>query len=79
MCGFKARDADRLQVGCQAQEAEKVFRAAITDKRPRDGRLLFGLWQSLLAQARSDEAKFVEQQFRAAWDNATTNLRVEDL
>ena len=28
----------------QAKEAEAVFRAAI-EKHPRDGRLLFGLWQ----------------------------------
>jgi Flp pilus assembly protein TadD len=61
-----------------AAEAEKVFREAIA-KRPRDGRLLFGLWQSLLAQKRDNEAKFVEQQFRTAWKDATAELRVEDL
>lgn len=61
-----------------AAEAEKVFREAIA-KRPRDGRLLFGLWQSLLAQKRDNEAKFVEQQFRTAWKDATVELRVEDL
>ena len=61
-----------------AAEAEKVFREAIA-KRPRDGRLLFGLWQSLLAQKRDNEAKFVENQFRTAWKDATVELRVEDL
>lgn len=61
-----------------ATEAEKVFREAIA-KRPRDGRLLFGLWQSLLAQKRDNEAKFVEQQFRTAWKDATVELSVEDL
>jgi tetratricopeptide (TPR) repeat protein len=61
-----------------AAEAEKVFREAIA-KRPRDGRLLFGLWQSLLAQKRDNEAKFVEQQFRTAWKDATVELKVEDL
>ena len=62
----------------QAQEAEAVFRAAI-DKRPRDGRLLFGLWQSLMAQKRENEAVLVEQQFNAAWNDATVKLRMEDL
>jgi tetratricopeptide (TPR) repeat protein len=62
----------------QAKEAEAVFRAAI-DKHPRDGRLLFGLWQTLTAQKRENEAALVEQQFNAAWTNATGKLRMEDL
>ena len=62
----------------QAKEAEAVFREAI-DSRPRDGRLLFGLWQSLLAQQRKDAAVLVEQQFHAAWKDATVPLRLEDL
>lgn len=62
----------------QAKEAEAVFREAI-DKRPRDGRLLFGLSQSLLVQKRDNEAALVEQQFHAAWTNATVKLRIEDL
>ena len=62
----------------QAKEAESVFRAAI-EKRPRDGRLLFGLWQSLMAQKRDNEAALVEQQFNAAWKDATVKLRIEDL
>ena len=66
-----------LQNG-QAKEAEAVFREAI-GKHPRDGRLLFGLWQSLAAQKRDTEAALVEQQFDAAWKGATTKLRVEDL
>lgn len=66
-----------LQNG-QAEEAEKAFREAI-DKRPRDGRLLFGLWQSLLMQKRGGEAALVEQQFRAAWKDASSPLRIEDL
>jgi tetratricopeptide (TPR) repeat protein len=62
----------------QAKDAEAVFREAI-DIRPRDGRLLFGLWQSLMAQKRDNEAVLVEQQFNAAWKNATVLLRLEDL
>ena len=62
----------------QAKEAESVFRETI-EVRPRDGRLLFGLWQSLMAQERDNEAALVEQQFRAAWKDATVKLHIEDL
>jgi tetratricopeptide (TPR) repeat protein len=60
------------------KEAEAVFRQAIA-KQPRDGRLLFGLWQSLVAQKRESEAALVEQQFNAAWKDATVKLTIEDL
>jgi tetratricopeptide (TPR) repeat protein len=60
------------------KEAESVFRSVI-GKQPRDGRLLFGLWQSLTAQKRDSEAALVERQFNAAWKDATVALRVEDL
>jgi tetratricopeptide (TPR) repeat protein len=66
-----------LRVG-EAKEAETIFRAAL-DKYPRDGRLLFGLWQSLKAQKREHEAALVEQQFNTAWKGATARLRLEDL
>jgi Tfp pilus assembly protein PilF len=62
----------------RAKEAEAVFRGAI-QKGPRDGRLLFGLWQSLMAQKRDNEAALVEQQFNAAWKDATVKLCIEDL
>ena len=62
----------------KAAEAEEVFRAAVA-KKPRDGRLLFGLWQSLVAQKRDGEAKLVERQFNAAWKDATVQLKIEDL
>ncbi len=62
----------------RAKEAESVYREAI-DKQPRDGRLLFGLWQSLAAQKRDNEAALVEPQFNAAWKDATVKLRIEDL
>ncbi len=62
----------------QTAEAEKVFREALA-KHPRDGRLLFGLWQTLLAQQRPSEARLVENQFKAAWSDATTTLTLADL
>jgi hypothetical protein len=62
----------------QAKEAEAVFRETMA-KHPRDGRLLFGLWQTLLAQNRTDEAILVKQRFDVAWKDATMPLRLEDL
>ena len=54
-------------------EAERVFREALAT-HPRDGRLLYGLWQTLLAQGRSNEAVLVQEQFARAWAAATTQL-----
>jgi tetratricopeptide (TPR) repeat protein len=62
----------------RAKEAESVFREAIA-KQPRDGRLLFGLWQSLVAQKRDSEAAVVERQFEAVWQGGTAKLAIEDL
>lgn len=62
----------------KAREAEAVFREAL-DRRPRDGRLLFGLRESLAAQGRHDEAALVDTRFKEAWKEATVKLAVEDL
>jgi len=62
----------------QAKQAESVFREAL-EKGPRDGRLLFGLWRTLIAQKRDNEAALVAQQFNATWKDATVKLRIEDL
>ena len=66
-----------LRAGRSA-EAEAVFRAALAAK-PRDGRLLFGLAESLRAQGREGDASLVERQLAAAWDSSAVALRVEDL
>jgi hypothetical protein len=59
-------------------EAEKVFRAEL-ERRPRNGRALFGLWQSLKAQNNTYAARLVEEEFRTAWKNADVALALEDL
>jgi tetratricopeptide (TPR) repeat protein len=66
-----------LRAGNHA-EAEQEFRTALAT-RPRDGRLLYGLWQTLLAQARGSEAQLVQGQFARAWRGATTRLTLDDL
>ena len=62
----------------QAEEAEVIFRETLA-KHVRDGRLLYGLWQSLLAQNRASEAALVEAQFREAWGEGAEPLAIADL
>jgi Flp pilus assembly protein TadD len=64
--------------GGDYEGAERVFREALAT-RPRDGRLLYGLWQALLAQERGSEAALVQQQFARAWRGATTQLTLDAL
>jgi tetratricopeptide (TPR) repeat protein len=66
-----------LQAG-KADEAEKVFRRAL-ERAPRNGRLLFGLMESLKAQGKREAAALVQKQFQEAWKNADTKLKIEDL
>jgi tetratricopeptide (TPR) repeat protein len=60
------------------QEAEKAFRDDL-ERFPRNGRSLFGLMESLKAQGKQEAARLVEMQFRDAWKNADTKLRIDDL
>ncbi|HVG18277.1 MAG TPA: tetratricopeptide repeat protein [Blastocatellia bacterium] len=59
-------------------EAEKVFRADLK-RNPLSGRSLFGLLESLNRQGKKDAAASVQKEFKAAWKNADTRLRIEDL
>ena len=59
-------------------EAEKVFRKEL-EKHRRNGRALFGLVESLKGQGKTSAAAFVQREFEAAWKNADTKLRIEDL
>jgi tetratricopeptide (TPR) repeat protein len=70
--------AGALLRGGKAEEAEAIFRETLA-RHVRDGRLLFGLWQSLLAQGQVSEAALVEAQFREAWEQATGPLTIADL
>ena len=46
--------------------AEKAFRQDLQHHR-RNGRALYGLWQSLLKQNKHADSYWVEKEFRAAW------------
>lgn len=61
-----------------AAGAEKVFREALA-ANPRNGRLLFGLLQSLQMQKRLTDAAYVQREFDAAWKNAPIKLTLDQL
>jgi len=61
-----------------AREAEAAFREGLR-RNPRDGRLLFGLMESLRAQGKTEAAGMVRIEFEEAWKKADVPLRVEDL
>jgi pimeloyl-ACP methyl ester carboxylesterase len=58
--------------------AEKVFRAEI-QRRPRNGRALFGLAESLRKQHKDSAANMVQGEFEKAWQYADTKLSVSSL
>ena len=62
----------------QAAAAEKVFRADLV-QNPRNGRSLYGLWESLKAQNKTSDAEWARREFEAAWKDADTQLTVGDL
>jgi tetratricopeptide (TPR) repeat protein len=62
----------------QAVKAEEVFRADLQKTR-RNGRSLFGLWQTLLAQGKTTDAELVHNQFEKEWRDSQIQLKVEAL
>ncbi len=60
----------------KAAEAEAVFRDDLARNR-RNGRSLFGLWQSLKAQHKDDAAEWVREQYEIAWKDADTTLNLD--
>jgi tetratricopeptide (TPR) repeat protein len=67
-----------LLLAGKAAEAESVFREGVR-RSPRNGRMLFGLMQSLRAQGKNEDADWVKREFDAAWAKADVTLRLEDL
>ena len=58
-------------------QAEAVFREDLT-RNPRNGRSLFGLWQTLAALGRREEADAVKRTFDEAWTGSDTTLSLVD-
>lgn len=67
-----------LLLSGNAPEAEKVFREDLRINR-KNGRSLFGLWESLKARKKTAEAAKIQLQFNAAWKNADTVLKAGEL
>jgi len=65
-----------LQNG-QPDEAEKVFRDDLK-RNPNNPRSLFGLWKTLEAEKKPDEAAAARRSFEAAWKRAPNQLHIED-
>jgi tetratricopeptide (TPR) repeat protein len=61
----------------KAGEAETVFREG-AERLPHNGRMLFGLMESLKAQGKNEQAEWVRQEFEASWAKADVKLRLED-
>jgi tetratricopeptide (TPR) repeat protein len=62
----------------QSAEAEAVFREGVR-RSPKNGRMLFGLVESLRAQGKTEQAGWVQREFDAAWSKADVKLRLADL
>jgi tetratricopeptide (TPR) repeat protein len=73
----ESQGACLLRTGKPA-EATAVFREGVR-RSPRNGRMLFGLWQSLMAQGKMSEAESVKREFEAAWAGSDVQLRIDDL
>ena len=67
-----------LLLAGRAAEAESVFREGVK-RSPRNGRMLFGLMESLRAQGKNEDADWVKREFDAAWSKADIQLKIEDL
>ncbi len=64
---------DALLKAGHASEAEQVFRKDLVWNQ-NNGRSLYGLWQSLIVQSKTEEAAEVKKRFDEAWQYADTQL-----
>jgi tetratricopeptide (TPR) repeat protein len=67
-----------LLLSGDAQSAEAVFREGLR-RSPNNGRMLFGLVESLKAQKKTDATGWAQNELNAAWKFADIQLRVKDL
>jgi tetratricopeptide (TPR) repeat protein len=61
-----------------AAGAEAVFREGLR-RSPNNGRMLFGLLESLKAQKKPEAVTLVQKEFDTAWKGADLQLRLNDL
>jgi tetratricopeptide (TPR) repeat protein len=61
----------------RVDEAAQVFREDLT-RNPKNGRSLFGLWQTLLVKGNDPATAATRRQFREAWKHADVTVRLAD-
>jgi hypothetical protein len=59
-------------------EAETVFREGVR-RSPKNGRMLFGLMESLRAQGKAEAADSVKREFDAAWSKADVKVNLDEM
>lgn len=59
-------------------EAEAVFREGVR-RSPRNGRMLFGLMETLGAEGKTEDAESVKREFDAAWAKADIKLSLDEM
>jgi len=69
--------AGLLRAG-RAVEAEAAFREGMR-RIPRDGRMIFGLMESLRAQGKTEAADGVKREYEAAWSKADVKVNLAEL
>jgi hypothetical protein len=62
----------------KAAEAEAVFREGLK-RSPRNGRILFGLMESLRAEGKTEAAEMVRKEFEANWAKADVKVRIDEM
>jgi tetratricopeptide (TPR) repeat protein len=67
-----------LLLSGDAAAAEAVFREGLR-RSPNNGRMLFGLLESLKTQKKNDAARWTQNELNTAWKSADLQLRVKDL
>ena len=67
-----------LLTAAEAPAAEDVFREGLR-RSPHNGRMLFGLLESLRAQGKTEAAGWVQKEFDTAWKGADLKLKLGDM
>jgi tetratricopeptide (TPR) repeat protein len=62
----------------KAAEAERVFREGLK-RSPRNGRMLFGLMESLRGLGKTEASEWVRKEFEANWAKADVTLRIDEM
>jgi len=67
-----------LFMGGDVAGAEEVFREGLR-RSPNNGRMLFGLLESLKAQKKTEAVHWVQREYESSWKGAELQLRMKDL